>query len=350
MVQRQRVLYLDVLRVLAMIAVVTIHITAADFYSINISSSAWIIRTVYNSLARWAVPIFIMVSGVVFLNPEKTLLTRNIFTKYIPRLAVSFIFWSAVYLLLKIVLFKQEMSTGNIIKAFITGHYHLWYLPMSMGLYLVTPVLRRLITDKKTTMYFLCLSFVITFIIPSILEIARLIDGRLFDVGNLFVKQFNLYLPLGYTAYFMLGEFIDKTSISKRIEHIVYILGGVGGIYTTLMTIIASLKNNSAYTGFLGYCSINVLFESLAIFIFAKTHLNRFKHNSIKEGFLWFAMRSFGVYLTHAIFVDLMHSFFPNSIHYYPIVSIPISICAVVLISTGCSTVLNQIPYVNTIV
>lgn len=59
--------YLDVLKILACVAVIMMHSTV---FSTN-SFMDWCIARAFNIIGNFAVPIFVMVSGALLLNPEK---------------------------------------------------------------------------------------------------------------------------------------------------------------------------------------------------------------------------------------------------------------------------------------
>ena len=62
-----RVYYIDILRVLACIAVIMTH--ASDDYVLdNFGSSNFMIGNVIDSISRIGVPIFVMISGALLLN------------------------------------------------------------------------------------------------------------------------------------------------------------------------------------------------------------------------------------------------------------------------------------------
>ena len=83
-----RVEYLDILRIIATIAVVAIHVLAKGWYENDITTFKWQIYNVFFGIVRWAVPIFVMISGVLFLGgKEKTL--KNLYGKNIMSLNYS---------------------------------------------------------------------------------------------------------------------------------------------------------------------------------------------------------------------------------------------------------------------
>lgn len=59
--------YLNILRWMATIAVVLIHVITAESDIYESYRLLYVIRNLLN----WCVPIFVMISGVLFLNPEK---------------------------------------------------------------------------------------------------------------------------------------------------------------------------------------------------------------------------------------------------------------------------------------
>ena len=92
-----RLLYADVLRIFAAIAVIILHTSSFDWYSTPVSSYEWKIFNVYDSATRWCVPVFLMLSGMLFLNVEKPMPTSRIYLKYIPRILSALVFWGVFY-------------------------------------------------------------------------------------------------------------------------------------------------------------------------------------------------------------------------------------------------------------
>ena len=94
---RKRVIYLDYLRILATFSVVVLHVAAQNWYDTPIQSAEWKIYNFYNSCVRWAVPAFVMISGALFLDPDKKIRTKDIFCKSIFRMILAYFFWAFIY-------------------------------------------------------------------------------------------------------------------------------------------------------------------------------------------------------------------------------------------------------------
>ena len=57
----------------------------------------------------------------------------------------------------------------------------MWFIYMIIGLYMITPFLKRIVADEKLTRYFLILSFIFALLIPEIIRIINLFNS---DLGN----------------------------------------------------------------------------------------------------------------------------------------------------------------------
>ena len=68
--ETSRIYYLDILRILATIAVIGIHVSAQGWYSEPIERDTWSIFSAWDAAVRWAVPGFVMISGALFLTRE----------------------------------------------------------------------------------------------------------------------------------------------------------------------------------------------------------------------------------------------------------------------------------------
>ena len=78
-IKSKRIVYLDYLRVFAAFAVICIHLL--KYGSVEFHSVEWWTYTAYNSLIRWAVPVFVMISGVFFSGQQKNLTVEKTILK-----------------------------------------------------------------------------------------------------------------------------------------------------------------------------------------------------------------------------------------------------------------------------
>ena len=145
--QNNRIVYLDILKLIATFGVVVLHVYCVGHNSLLLSQN-WYISVIGNALVRWTVPLFVMISGTLFLDPRKEISYSNLIKKYEKRLIVSFLFWSCLYSIIFVAykLFQREAVDVSQIHL----HFHLWFLPMLMGVYLLIPILKSIFTNQST--------------------------------------------------------------------------------------------------------------------------------------------------------------------------------------------------------
>ncbi|MFA0698675.1 acyltransferase family protein, partial [Vibrio sp. 10N.222.49.C9] len=69
---RQRVLFFDLARCVAAIAVIAIHVLAPYRHQYGvIPFDEWFTAISINSISRWAVPVFILISGALMLSDRR---------------------------------------------------------------------------------------------------------------------------------------------------------------------------------------------------------------------------------------------------------------------------------------
>ena len=76
----------DVLRILAIFAVILIHTTAENWYVTSIDNY-WLVNNFVNALSRWAVPMFAVITGALLLGKNKISI-KTVYVKYIPRILI----------------------------------------------------------------------------------------------------------------------------------------------------------------------------------------------------------------------------------------------------------------------
>lgn len=93
-----RIEYLDLLRIIAIFGVVVLHVAAQNWVKEFTNVFNWNVYNVYDSLVRWTVPVFVMISGTLFLSKEYSI--KKIHSKKIFRIITALGFWSVVYIAL----------------------------------------------------------------------------------------------------------------------------------------------------------------------------------------------------------------------------------------------------------
>ena len=144
--------FLDVLRVLATCAVVLMHVLtgATDVTDASIVPEYRSLLLSVMDLVTWCVPIFLLISGYLFLNPERTLTYPVMVKKYCRRIALAILLFGVPYAASELVVAERTFRIRMIpeaLKMTLMGHTwsHMWYLYLILFLYLITPLLKKVL-------------------------------------------------------------------------------------------------------------------------------------------------------------------------------------------------------------
>lgn len=327
----KRLIYLDILRIISAFAVIVIHTTTINVYTPNPELSLeWIIYVFFDSFSRWAVPVFVMISGSLFLDNTKILNIKTFYKKNIFKIIIAFIFWMGIYIL---------HDKPNSSEELFTSAYHLWFLPMLIGLYIITPVLRKITEDKKITFYFLIVSVLFIVICPTLFNIS------FFENFEVIHEQFIRGFCVNYSFYFVAGYYLAHKNFSQKANILIYSLGVISFLLLPIITIYSSLKNNEFYDAFLENFSLLVMLQSIFVFVLIKNICNKkFFNKKITKIIIRFSKYTFGIYLVHLLILDILKDFeiipLSCSIIIFPI----ITSLLIFLISLLISAILNHIP------
>lgn len=144
--------FLDVLRVLATCAVVLMHVLtgATDVTDASIVPEYRSLLLSVMDLVTWCVPMFLLISGYLFLNPERTLTYPVMIKKYCRRIALAILLFGVPYAASELVVTERTFRIRMIpeaLKMTLMGHTwsHMWYLYLILFLYLITPLLKKVL-------------------------------------------------------------------------------------------------------------------------------------------------------------------------------------------------------------
>lgn len=337
--------HLDVLRIVAVFAVVLLHVAAPMVLKQPLGSSAWHVANVYDSAVRFCVPVLVMLSGVLFLDPNRPVATSKLFTKYLPRIVAAFLFWSAVYVVFDQAMGIRDHTLREALERVIPAPGHLWYLYMIAGLYLMVPLLRPLAASLTTMRYFLGL-----WVVFGLLgQLLRLLPQPLWDPFQAGLATANVNLVVGYSGYFMLGAYLAQNPLGRRAEALAYVGGVVGFVVTALATWHFSEAQGSFAGQYYAYLTPNVALVTVAVFVLFNQRVSLLSFS--ERAASWIVRLSactFGIYLVHMLFLNelLRRDVFPLAEH--PVVSVAAMTLTVFVLSLVVTTVLRRIPWFRT--
>jgi len=342
--KNKRIDYFDWLRILCCFSVVITHISAQKWNSSQIISHEWKIFNFYDSISRFAIPIFFMISGTLFL--EKDVSFGIMLNKYIKRIYLKLLFWSFFYSLREKIMYKKNYKKTFLI--FLNGHYHLWYLFRILGLYLITPFLKQIIKNKKLFKIFLVLNTFFSILFSNLLIIISYNSKDCYNNLNGIIYKLGLNYFLDHNQmYYIFGFYLNRLNIKPLFRIIIYILGIFGSFFTFQMTYYISFKKNKKINFYSNFY-INIFITSIGLFIFFKYNFSNLKYNNIKQFIQKLGSLTFGIYAIHPFVIEELDIRFNiNTLSFEPFYSVPINSLITFLISLIFAYVIKLIPFIN---
>ena len=348
----KRILSFDILRVLAAFAVILIHVAAPYVKHASVSSVDFHVGNVFDGIARFAVPFFLFLSGALLLDESKPLPPKALVRKGLT-LGLLLLIWSILYAIVYEVgyplLMHQTVSLRALFLAILGGHYHLWYLFMLLGLYLITPFL-RLFVKKENASYilgFILLSLLLCYAVP----LADTIAAPLLGEGRIaaFFGKFELSFLGGYTACYLSGWYLTAIGLSKKQTKALLFLGALGLAVTLIGNAYLSSDAVKVYPILYADNSANVFLYSAALFFL----LHNVLAHTERDTKLWQTLSglTFGVYLIHIVLLDAITFAAERLLPPLPaLVGIPLIWLLTTALSFGAVFVLRKIPFLRKLV
>lgn len=341
-----RIFWLDVIRVISIFLVIVIHTSAYIVIDWgNVSTTRWMIANIYDSVSRVSVPLFIMISGSLILDKHDDLI--NFFIKRLSRIILPWIFWGTILLFFNQYFGIINIANKNPISVLLENYFGgFWFMPMLLGLYVITPIIKLFVNNAKKIdfIYFFSLWFFIVAIIPTL--------NRDFGVS------INLSTPIwiNYLGYYIGGYYMVK-KIPKKIHlaHYAKIIYSISLVITILGTFLQTLNNNSFVDSFYNYVSIPTILMSFSIFEILKNYFKNIRVSIKTEKLINFlALQSFGVFLSHFMILKLFeYGYFGYKLSassFNPILSIPIISIVVLFFCSLIIFMIKKIPLIKNFV
>ena len=145
-VKNKRILYFDILNILAIISVIALHCNGIVHSYSSDKQRAWSTSLIIECICFWAVPIFLMLFGATLLNYKEKYDTKTYFKKRLLKVFVPYIFWAVVMGIWKYNIGQLKIDSFNIknlLNIFFLNKEESTYDFMSLilGIYLTIPVL-----------------------------------------------------------------------------------------------------------------------------------------------------------------------------------------------------------------
>ncbi len=335
----------DLIRTLAIILVILLHAAIETFPITDVINQAVVVRwwsvNIYDSLARVSVPLFVMLSGALLLQPYKVEEPMRVFfKKRFTRIGLPLLFWGSAYFAWRYFVNNEALTLNSIGQGIVSGpYYHFWFLYMLIGLYLVTPFLRVLVAHANRSMlrYFLLLWIVGSAVVPIL---------NIFIVNSL---GSDVFLVTGWIGYFLLGLYLLDVQVSRRRLFVALLAGFAWTVIGTYL--ITYFVGGTLQYFFYDFLGINVILASGALFILLNaipTDYIEKRSKPVNRLIHYIGQSSLAIYLMHIIVLEsLQRGFFGVRISIVtmnPVYEIPLVTALTLLI---CLTVLYPVSKIS---
>lgn len=346
MKEKKRELYYDVLRIVSAFSIVFLHSAAQYWYTLDIYGRDWIVCNSYDAVSRFGVPVFVMISGALFLAPEYKVDIKRLYTHNILRLAVLYVVWSCAYGLWDCFRFTDITTVGFkvIVRKMIGSEYHLWFIPMIIGIYMLVPLLKTWVEHaaKKQIEYILILFAVFNIGFETIKALT--VTDELHDILNIL----DVELITSYVGYFILGYYLAHIGIGPKLKKAFYIAFVPAVVCNAVLGNVLSHQRGEALAAIYDSYSIFTCIMAVAIFVFAKDKLQKDSYGKagdfiIKE----ISAGTLGIYVLHIAVIEILEPLGIHSMMFSNIFAIPLLAVISFVICLLVAAVLRRIPFIG---
>lgn len=342
--QKEKVLFLEWLRSVCAITVVLDHVAISAIHYYEEGASA-LDKFIYSGIQHWthfAVPVFLMISGYLLLDPLKPIDYKKAIGKYAKRMTVVLLTIGTAFTYMEIYFSSKTFcltDVGNAVYLTLCGKTwdHLWYLYTMIGIYLILPALKPL---------FQCLS---SRGIDTLLAILFCFDSLLPTIAHFSGFSVGVSLPMGsiFLFYFLLGGRLRTlckpcciNSVIVLLMFLPFILAYFEYMHGKLSLLVLS-----------GYSSPVIVAFAVSVFLFfhklnmcAKPSQKPIGGGKIMQHI---SDNSFGIYIFHMLWVNLLYKVFRlNPLDYPLLILVPILV-VVFLLSDLTTVVYKKIPVIG---
>jgi len=339
--------WLDFLRAIATIGVIIIHVSSPLVkmsYGRNIPF--WWIGNIADSSVRFAVPLFLMLSGATLLDREYKL--GEFYKRRFLRVLLPFLFWVIVYWVYRWCMLNARQQPHELqsilhwavnlfLKEGVSKHF--WYIYMILFIYLMVPFIGRGLhrLSNSTVLYLLVGWVVLAFMLKSV-------PLNMYNWSGDYASRFLGYFL--YTGYLVLGYYLSKLSAtSVRTRYIASAFFLLTILVSAGLTYIFSKQAHRLDLTLYSYLTINTIIQSIAIFVGIKD--SEFRHSFFTTILHTISNYSYGIYLVHILVIGIFfnHGIFWTMAH--PLVSLPLVTLLTLMTSFALIYCLRKIPFGN---
>ncbi len=300
--KHSRIFYLDVLRDIAIIAVIIYHVAGGVILAGNpllrgdslIPSVSWLYHGFFYECFRFAVPLFLMLSGALSLGKDFEFIT--FLKKRLSRITYPFLFWGTITFILMLIILSLsgDYSFASSIEAFLYRVYQFvigndvysspfWFFWLILSLYLVMPILNKWILHSsfKEIEYFLIIWLVVCFFKHTLFF-------------NLITPVTDFIPSIGFVILGYYLKFTDNSLLNNKFFYCPLIVVSI--LFLMVFSSIFSL--NDSLFQFEPSCIFTIMEVSGIFLLFKNLDLTKMK-KFLKKPVESISRNSYGMFLIH---------------------------------------------------
>lgn len=319
---RQRVIYLDIIRIIACLLIIGAHVAALYVNTVSDEGADAVIYSVYQNMTQCGNIPYFMISGSLFLNRDE-IDVRRLFGHNILRILVIYFVWSGLYMLDTMRSTGMTFGVESLLLLF-QGKYHMWLLPRMIGVYCLLPVMHAMVHYKNgaCVKYFVWI-FLGTLVINMFFESAAFLPAELTKFCQSLLPQF--FQDAGYAVCGYWLSHVSLENVKKR-----YLTAGY----------LAALLVSVVWSG------RGLVFEAIFLFLFCRKWSP--KPGMGERVLSYVASCMLGVVMLHVFVLEHLEGWFHLSLMDYPsAAAIPCLTVAVFFVTLLPVAVLKRIPVIQ---
>lgn len=302
--QSHRIYWLDVARAIAILFVVFTHIHE------QIGVDSYIIQAIFYDIDRLGVPLFFMLSGALVLPKIVNINMWVFYRKRIPQFIFLLFFYSFLTTFIQKSfsnipiwqsLKESLIFTNGIYPANTGGAHHLWFMYTIIELYLIAPFLGKLLErlSNQEILFFLVISIFLTQFKDS------LIGGFRIEVD--FIQRLGSDFLGGYLNFFVIGYLL----IYRRIN--LSLLSSLALLFLPILFSLLRELHTSEFIGIFHWysSSLSILLSSVGLLSLIRISFENTQKSIFIERI---SLYSFGIYLSHYVFIYIFKAMIDFSI------------------------------------
>lgn len=280
----------------AIAAVVLVHVVAPAVTgeTVREGTAAWWGANVLDAASRWCVPVFIMVSGALLLDPRRVERPRDFYRRRLGRIGIPLVVWTIIYLAFRHWVLPERLTPEGVQRDVLAGtpFLQLYFLFVIAGLYVLSPFLKIIIRFSTRRMQ---LGFVAVLLgLGAVDELANTIFG----VGG--ANAATRFVP--FTGYYVAGWVLRDIVMTRariRLAALAFVLSvALTAIATGVVTLPEGWGAGGRYI--YGFLSPTVMVMSLSGYLLLRAVGLRFV--GVPGGLVTrLSSLTFGVFLVHPL-------------------------------------------------